>query len=96
MSVCYRGEEHCEEVNGGLSDVAAFDGHHDGRQEGQVTEREQQSCRQLATERLSCRIISAAPTTPAYTPNKYRTELISKLQERIQCYLSTVKDRLVI
>lgn len=41
VCVCYRGEEHSEEVDGGLSDVAAFDGHHDGRQEGQITEREQ-------------------------------------------------------
>lgn len=64
--VCfYRGEEHCEEVDGGLSDVAVFDGHHDGRQEEQVTEREQQSRRQLVTVRLSCGTISAAPTAPA-------------------------------
>lgn len=67
VCVCYRGEEHCEEVDGGLSDVAAYDGHYDGRQEGQVTEREQQRCRQLATIRLSCRIIGAAPTAPPYT-----------------------------
>ena len=75
--MCYRGEEHCEEVDRGLSDVAAFDCHHDGRQEGQITEREQQSRRQLATVRLGGRIISAAPTAPAckhtHTYNKKDT-----------------------
>ncbi len=65
LCVCYRGEEHNEEVDGGLGDVAAPDGHHDGRKEGQVTEREQQSCQQLAPVRLSWRIISAAPTAPS-------------------------------
>lgn len=43
QSVSYRGEEHREEVDGRLSDVAAFDGHYDGRQEGQVAECEKQS-----------------------------------------------------
>lgn len=47
--VGYRGEEHCEEVDGGLCEVAAYDGHHNGGQEGQVTEREQQRRQQLAT-----------------------------------------------
>lgn len=45
----YRGEEHSEEVDGSLSDVAAVDGHYDGRQEAQVAECEQESCSQLMT-----------------------------------------------
>ena len=65
--MCYRGEEHCEEVDGGLGDVEAHDGYHDGGQEGQVAEREQQSGRQLATVRLSCGVVGAAPAVPAYT-----------------------------
>lgn len=48
-SVSYRGEEHCEEVDRRLGDVAATDGHYDGGQEGQVTDCEQQSCSQLMT-----------------------------------------------
>lgn len=43
QSASYRGKEHCEKVDGRLSDVAAFDGHYDGRQEGQIAECEQQS-----------------------------------------------------
>lgn len=63
--VSYRGEEHCEEVDGRLCDVAAFDGHHDGGQEEQVADGEQESCCQLATVGQSCGVIGAAPTTPA-------------------------------
>lgn len=63
--VRYRGEEHGEEVDGGLGDVAAYDGHDDGRQEGQIAEREQQRCRQLAAVGLSGRVVGAAPTAPA-------------------------------
>lgn len=67
VCVCYRGEEHGEEVDGGLSEVEADDSHHDGGQEGQVTEREQQRRQQLTTKRLSRRIVGAAPTAPTYT-----------------------------
>lgn len=65
QSASYRGKEHCEKVDGRLSDVAAFDGHYDGSQEGQIAECEQQSWGQLMTIWLSCRVISAAPTTPS-------------------------------
>jgi len=61
----YRGEEHGEEVDRGLGNVQTIDGHHDGGQEKQIAEREQQSRCQLATVRLGCEIISAAPTVPA-------------------------------
>lgn len=46
---CYRGEEHCEEVDGGLCDVVAFDGHHNGRQEEEIADCEQESCNYLPT-----------------------------------------------
>lgn len=71
LRVRYRGEEHCERVDGGLGDVAAYDGHDDGRQEGQVTEREQQRCQQLPTVRLSVGMIGAPPTTPPCTHNTH-------------------------
>lgn len=71
LCVCYRGEEHGEEVDGGLGDEAAFDGHHGGGQEGQVAEREQQSGRQLATVRLSWGAIGAAPPAPPCTHTHY-------------------------
>lgn len=64
-SVCYRGEEHGEAVDGGLGDVEAPDGHDDGGQERQVAEREQQSGDELAAVRQSRRIVSASPTLPA-------------------------------
>lgn len=65
----YRGEEHGEDVDGGLGDVAAEDGHHDGGQEGQVAEREQQRRRQLPTEGLGRGGVRAPPAPPPCRQN---------------------------
>ena len=61
----YRGEEHGEQVDGGLGDVAALRGHQDGGQEQQVAEREQQGGRHLAPVRQRPRAVRTAPPAPA-------------------------------
>lgn len=65
VCLSYRGEEHGEDVDGGLGQVATSDGHHDGGQEGQVAERQQQGRPHLAEVGLSRGTVGAGPAPPA-------------------------------
>lgn len=83
----YRGKEHCEDVDGGLGDVTARDGDHDGGQEGEVTERQQQRRRQLAAERLGRRVVCASPAAPpcGQTAHNIKTGATQRTHTRSSC-----------
>lgn len=61
----HRGEEHGEDVDGGLQQVVAPDGDGHGGHEHEVTEAEQQRGEQLEAVGVGLRVVRAAPAFPA-------------------------------
>ena len=62
----HSGEEHGEDVDGGLQQVVAADGDGHRGNEHQVTQAQQQGGEELEAVRVRLRIICAAPAVPAW------------------------------
>lgn len=69
----HRGEEHGEDVDGGLQQVVAPDGDGHGRNKHQVTEAEQESGEELEAVGVGLGVVGASPAIPACGRQKHVT-----------------------